>query len=167
MFVDYLIIGQGISGTWLSYYLQKENKSFLIIDNENKNSPSRIAAGIINPVTGRRHVEVWMAKELLAFAWNAYTEIGNELGIAAISQKDIIDFFPSPQMRVSFMQRVEEKGEYVYSYPEQNYFLNHFNYSFGCGEIKPVYTAHLETLLPAWRQELKHKKQLLFFITFS
>src|SRR5688572_14344251 len=43
---EFLIIGQGISGTWLSYYLQKANKSFLVIDNNQSNSASRIAAGI-------------------------------------------------------------------------------------------------------------------------
>jgi glycine/D-amino acid oxidase-like deaminating enzyme len=61
MHVDYLIIGQGVSGTFLSYYLQKEKKSFLVIDNNDNNTPSKIAAGIINPVTGRRMVTVWMA----------------------------------------------------------------------------------------------------------
>ena len=161
MFVDYLIIGQGISGTWLSYYLQKEGKSFIVIDNHFKNSSSKIAAGIINPVTGRRHVEVWMAEEILPFAWDAYHQIGNELNIAAISQKNIIDFFPSPQMRISFIQRVEEKSRYVHSYPEQNHFNYLFNYEFGCGEIRPVYMAHIESLLPAWRQQLRSKDQLL------
>ena len=161
MRVDYLIIGQGISGTWLSYYLQKENKSLFVIDNHFPNSPSRIAAGIINPVTGRRHVEVWMAKEILPFAYEAYHQIGNELNITAISQKNIIDFFPTPQMQVSFMQRVEEKAEYVSSPAEQNNFTSHFNYDFGYGEIKPVYTAYLETLLPAWRQQLKEKELLV------
>ena len=161
MTVDYLIIGQGISGTWLSYYLEKEGSSFIVIDNDNKNSPARISAGIINPVTGRRHAEVWMADKILPFASTAYSALGKELNITAISSKNIIDFFPSPQMRVGFMQRVETKGQYVYSYPEQYHFLNHFNYSFGCGEIKPVYTAHLETLLPAWRQKLLNKEQLL------
>jgi glycine/D-amino acid oxidase-like deaminating enzyme len=161
MQVDYLIIGQGISGTWLSYYLEKEGKSFLVIDNNSKSSPSRIAAGIINPVTGRRHVEVWMANEILPFTLAAYQQIGKELNINTISQKNIIDFFPSPQMRVSFMQRIEEKGEYVYSCNDENQFQNFFNYDFGCGEIKPVYTAHLETLLPAWRMQLNEKRQLL------
>ena len=42
--VEFLIIGQGISGTWLSYYLQKANKSFVVIDNHQENSASRIAA---------------------------------------------------------------------------------------------------------------------------
>lgn len=161
MQVDYLIIGQGVSGTWLSYYLEKEGKSFVVIDNNFDSAPSRIAAGIINPVTGRRHVEVWMAEEILPFAWHAYNRIGTELGFTAISQKNIIDFFPSPQMRVSFMQRVEEKNEYVNSYPDQQDFNPLFRYDFGCGEIKPVYTAHLETLLPRWRTHLQTKGQLL------
>jgi glycine/D-amino acid oxidase-like deaminating enzyme len=161
MQIDYLIIGQGISGTWLSYYLQKERKSFVVIDNNSPNSSSKVAAGIINPVTGRRHVEVWMAEEIISNAWNAYNQIGDELGVTAISQKNIIDFFPSPQMRVSFLQRIEEKNEYAHSYPEQNHFNHLFNYDFGCGEIRPVYTAHLETLLPAWRQQLKEKNLLL------
>jgi glycine/D-amino acid oxidase-like deaminating enzyme len=161
MQVDYLIIGQGISGTWLSFYLQKEKKSFVVIDNNYKNSSSKIAAGIINPVTGRRHVTVWMAEEILPFALNAYNQIGIELNITAISQKNIIDFFPSPQMRVSFFQRIEEKGEYVFDFPEPGHFNDNFKFDFGCGEIKPVYTAHLETLLPAWRENLKLNDQLL------
>ena len=68
MEVDYLLIGQGISGTWLSYYLRKEGKSFMVIDNDSPVASSRIAAGVINPVTGRRHVEVWMANEILPLA---------------------------------------------------------------------------------------------------
>ena len=79
MTVDYLIIGQGVSGTFLSYYLEKENKSFLVIDDNQPNSPSRIAAGIINPVTGRRMVSVWMAEEILPAAWKAFTENGHHL----------------------------------------------------------------------------------------
>ena len=161
MQTDYLIIGQGISGTWLSYYLQKKGQRFLVIDNNSPNTSSKVAAGIINPVTGRRHVEVWRAKEILPFAWSAYRQIGSESGINAISQKNIIDFFPSPQMRVSFLQRIEEKNEYVHSFPEQNHFSSLFNYDFGCGEIRPVYTVHLETLLPAWRQQLQEKNLLL------
>ena len=87
MQIDYLIIGQGISGTFLSYYLKKEEKRFLVIDNNYTNSPSKIAAGIINPVTGRRLVTVWMVDEILPFAWKAYQEIGHDLAITAISQK--------------------------------------------------------------------------------
>lgn len=161
MQIDYLVIGQGISGTFLSYFLKKEKKSFLVIDNNYSNSPSKIAAGIINPVTGRRLVTVWMVDEILPFAWKAYQEIGHDLDITAISQKSIIDFFPNPFMRESFLQKIETGDKYVHSYPEQNHFNNFFNYDLGCGEIRPVYTAHLETLLPAWRQQLQKENNLL------
>jgi glycine/D-amino acid oxidase-like deaminating enzyme len=161
MQIDYLIIGQGISGTWLSYYLQKNKKSFLVIDNNASGTPSRIAAGIINPVTGRRHVTVWMAEEILPFAFDAYTELGNELGITAISKRNIIDFFPSPQMRQSFQQRTDEGGFYVEMGSNANKYTDYFNYDFGFGTIQPVYTAHLETILPVWRQQLKNNGHLI------
>lgn len=161
MNVDYLIVGQGISGTWLSYYLEKEGKSFLVIDNNNNKASSRLAAGIINPVTGRRHVEVWLAKVILPFAFNAYNQLGNKLGITAISQKNIFDFFPTPQMRQSFLQRTEEDATYVQIRKNEEQFRDIFNFNFGYGEIKPVYTAHLETILPVWRQLLKENKMLL------
>ncbi|MGZ8518479.1 MAG: NAD(P)/FAD-dependent oxidoreductase, partial [Chitinophagaceae bacterium] len=146
---------------FLSYYLQKEKKSFLVIDNNYSNSPSKIAAGIINPVTGRRLVTVWRVDEILPFARKAYQEIGHDLDITAISQKTIIDFFPNPFMRESFLQKIETGDKYVHSYPEQNHFNSFFNYELGCGEIRPVYTAHLETLLPAWREQLLKENNLL------
>jgi glycine/D-amino acid oxidase-like deaminating enzyme len=161
MTLDYLIIGQGIAGTWLSYYLQKANKSFLVIDNNNKDAPSRIAAGIINPVTGRRHVEVWMANEVLPFANEAYTTIGKELNITAISKTDIIDFFPSPQMRHSFVQRTQEKADYVQLPADEKKYIQVFNYEFGYGSISPVFTVHLDSLLPTWRQQLVNQQLLL------
>ncbi|MDP4262599.1 MAG: FAD-binding oxidoreductase [Bacteroidota bacterium] len=160
MQTEFLIIGQGISGTFLSYYLQKAGRSFVVIDNNDNNSASRIAAGIINPVTGRRMVTVWMADEILPFAWKAYHEIGHDLGITAISHRNIIDFFPNPFMRENFLKRTEEGNEYTRAFPDQEHFRSWFNFEFSCGEINPVYTAHLETLLPAWRQQLTNQQSL-------
>jgi len=151
---DYLIIGQGISGTFLSYYLQKLEKTVLVIDEYNSDSPSNITAGIINPVTGRRLVTVWMADQVLPFAWDAYTDIGKELDIPAISQKNVIDFFPNPFMREGFLEKIKSGDQYIHAFPEQNHFNPYFNYEFGCGEIRPAYTAHVEVLLPSWRNHL-------------
>ena len=161
MQVDYLIIGQGLSGTWLSWYLTKENRSFIVIDKNDSITPSKVSAGIINPVTGRRMVKVWMADQILSFARDAYKEIGNFLDISAISQKNIIDFFPNAHQRIVFLERIEEGEEYLSSYPEQNQFNRFFNYDLGCGEIRHSYIARLDTLLPAWRQQLQNTGQLL------
>jgi len=158
--VDYLIIGQGVCGTWLSWFLTKENRTFIVIDKNEPTTPSKVSAGIINPVTGRRMVKVWMAEQILSFAHEAYHEIGNFLDITAISQKSIIDFFPNAHQRQVFLERIEEGEGYLSSYPEQNQFNLFFNYDLGCGEIRHSYIAHVETLLPAWRQFLKNNGRL-------
>jgi len=161
MQVDLIIIGQGISGTCLSYFLFRENISFIIIDDARKNAPSRVAAGIINPVTGRRIVRTWMIEELLPDTWDFYTQLGNELGILSISEKKIIDFFPSPQMKIAFDERLKEGETYLQRPVDENSFREQFNYDFGYGSISPVYTVYLENILPAWRKKMVDNNNLL------
>lgn len=157
---DVIIVGQGISGTFLSYFLEKAGKRILVIDNAEPGSPSRTSAGIINPVTGRRVVTVWKVDEILPFAWNAYTAIGNLCGIEAISRKDIIDFFPNPFMRESFLKKERESNKYIQTSPGEKW-EPHFSFEFGCGTISPVYRAHVEALLPAWQRHLLENNSLL------
>src|SRR5207249_11517099 len=108
MHVDYFIIGQGICGTFLSWELQKANQSFIIMDEARPCTATKVASGIINPVTGRRIVKTWMIDELMPFAWNAYKTIGEDVGIDCIEKSGIIDFFPTVQMRMAFLNRFEE-----------------------------------------------------------
>jgi len=84
---DYIIVGQGICGTFLSWNLLKAGKKILVIDEPYQSSSTKVASGIINPVTGRRVVTTWMIEELLPFAFNAYTAIGNEVEETIIEQK--------------------------------------------------------------------------------
>ena len=161
MQTEFLIIGQGISGTWLSYYLEKANKSFIVIDNEQPNSASRVAAGIINPVTGRRIVKTWMIEELLDFLVPAYERLGNELGIKAIDRKSLIDFHPTPQMKIAFDERVEENADLLFHPKDQWQYENIFNYDFGFGEVNPCYVVNLKEILPFSRKKLLSNSQLL------
>jgi len=126
----------------------------LVIDDNNEDSSSKIAAGIINPVTGRRYAYTWMIDDVMPFAIQCYEEIESELGIKLAYSKSIIDFFPSPQMLNAFADRLMENDTYLHSYPDQNHFNQYFNYDFGCGEIKPAYTVHLQLLLSSWKKKL-------------
>lgn len=161
MHFDCIIVGQGISGTWLSYFFRKAGLQVLVIDDAQKNAASRMAAGIINPVTGRRIVKTWMIDELLPLVWESYHTLGEELDIVAIEQKNIIDFFPTPQMKLAFAERFENDKTYLAMPADENKFLPQFRYDFGYGEIAPCYLVNLYGILNAWRKHLSSNNVLL------
>jgi glycine/D-amino acid oxidase-like deaminating enzyme len=54
MQVDFIIIGQGLAGTLLARSLQQRNQKVIVVDNNWKNSASKVAAGLMTPLTGQR-----------------------------------------------------------------------------------------------------------------
>lgn len=55
--VDFLIIGQGLAGSLLAWSLMKAGYSVHLIDNRHVHSSSKVAAGLINPLAGKRLVK--------------------------------------------------------------------------------------------------------------
>jgi glycine/D-amino acid oxidase-like deaminating enzyme len=161
MDVDVIIIGQGICGTFLSYYLQKAEISFILIDQSKPDTASKAAAGIINPVTGRRLVETWMIDDLMTFAMSAYRQIEKELAIHCMGETKIIDFFPTPQMRSAFLSRLEENSKYLKLPTNENDWTANCVYDFGYGEIAPVLLINIHEMLTAWRRELEDKQAII------
>src|SRR5450432_1385868 len=158
--LDYIIVGQGLCGTWLSYYLQKANRSFIVIDESKPQTASKVASGIINPVTGRRIVKTWMIDELMPFAWNAYQSIGVSLGINCITQKPVVDCFTTPQMRLAFIERYEKDNQFLSLPANETDWLPFINYDFGYGIIQPAYLIDIVILLQSQRKKLIKSNQL-------
>ena len=160
MHVDFLIIGQGICGSFLSWELQKAGFSFMVIDDARRDTASKIASGIINPVTGRRIVKTWMIDELMPLAWNAYQEIGDWLGIKCIKEMAVLDFFSTPQMRLAFLDRFAVDQQFL-SMPANDSDWNiYLHYDFGYGMIRPAYLVDLQLLLESFRKKLLDQQQL-------
>lgn len=159
---DYLIIGQGICGTWLSYYLLKEGKSVFVIDKYDETSASNIASGIINPVTGRRVVTTWMADELLPFVWNEYNAISKKFHVQFITQKNTIVFPLAPDLQQAFGKRRQEGNSYIQSTPiKKEELYKYFNFPFDAMQIAPCYLIDTCTLITNWCQYLKSQNALL------
>lgn len=162
MQVDYLIIGQGICGTFLSYYLLKAGKSIIVIDESNPNSASKVASGLINPVTGRRVVTTWMADELLPFAWEAYTQIGIGVNASLIEEKEMLAFATTPEMVQAYSKRVQESNSYINQFTGNISQLNYeINYPFNVITIAPCYVINMNSLLLKWREKLIGKEILI------
>jgi glycine/D-amino acid oxidase-like deaminating enzyme len=156
-----IIVGQGLCGTWLSYWLHKAGAQVVVIDEAKANTASRVASGIINPVTGRRMVKTWMADELMEFAHHAYDELGLFLSKSLITKTSILDFFSAPDRRLSFEKRALQFEEFL-NWPEDEHDqLHFFNYPFGYGIVSPAYLVDVQTMLEKWRLHMEANAWLM------
>lgn len=88
---DYLIIGQGIAGSILSMELIGKGRKVLVIDRYNPNASSVVAAGLVNPITGRRVVKSWMAETVIPFAHEYYRKQEEKFGRKFYSHLDSLE----------------------------------------------------------------------------
>lgn len=160
MEVDFLIIGQGIAGTVLSYTLMQAGQSVLVMDEYKPNSASRIAAGVINPVSGRRFTVAWQYDQIYPTAVQVYTELEQLLKVPVFKPRDIYNVLPSEQLKDAFMERttglsyMEDPAGAKVAYYEQ-----WLNQPHGAAIVKGA-TVLLHNLLPAWRDYLKRHNSL-------
>lgn len=105
---DYILVGQGLAGTLLGWFLEKNGCSILVIDKHDASSSSHIAAGIIHPITGRRLVKSWRADELIPFAEKTYQDIGERFGTHFYQKQTILEYFSSVKHRNDWLTRSTE-----------------------------------------------------------
>ncbi|KIC90717.1 NAD(P)/FAD-dependent oxidoreductase [Flavihumibacter solisilvae] len=161
MQVNTIIIGQGLCGTWLSKWLTDMGQQVMVIDESKPVTSSKIASGVINPVTGRVLARTWMAGQLLPFALEAYEQFGQQLDINCIRTVDILHSFPTAQMREAFDKRLPEIPEYL-TYPEnEEKWKKLMEIPFGLGSIHPALLIDLNLLLNEWQKRLSRDRSLL------
>jgi glycine/D-amino acid oxidase-like deaminating enzyme len=85
------IVGQGLAGTCLAWHFWNRGLDFSIIDRENGGS-TRVAAGLINPITGKNFEPSWRIGEFLPEALGFYTGLEQTLGVKL--------WYPLPVLRL-------------------------------------------------------------------
>ncbi len=88
-------MGQGVAGSALAWTLDQRGCSVLLADNPALPSASRVAAGIVNPLTGRKLVQTWKANELFPFLHQFYSSIEQHLQVQFFHPKTIYRPFRS------------------------------------------------------------------------
>ena len=78
--IDYIIVGQGLAGTILHRKLTLAGQHVVCIDDGHKQSSSKIAAGMVNPITGRKYVKSWRIEDFLPVARKTYADLSALLG---------------------------------------------------------------------------------------
>jgi glycine oxidase len=103
MEIDFLLVGQGLAGTALAYRLEQQGQRVMLIDQPAANTSSRVAAGLYNPVTGRKMVKSWMAEILFPEIEPFYSELEQACGRRFLTRKNIYRPFLS----------IEEQNEWM------------------------------------------------------
>lgn len=103
--LDFLIIGQGLAGSILAWMLRRRGQTLRIVDHGDPLSASRIAAGIVNPVAGRRLVKYPNAENFLERARAFYAKIGNHFQQVFYFERPMIRLFTSEKERRLWEQR--------------------------------------------------------------
>lgn len=110
MEIDFLLIGQGIAGTALAYRLKQAGKKIRIIDQPTGNQSSRVAAGLYNPVTGRKMVKTWNADLLFPEIKPFYQELEEMTGERFLMEQNIYRPFLSVEEQNEWMGHSAEEG---------------------------------------------------------
>jgi glycine/D-amino acid oxidase-like deaminating enzyme len=73
------IVGQGLAGTCLAWVLWRRGVKFTLVD-RGAGGSSRVAAGMVNPITGKNFEPSWRIAEFLPEALAFYAEVEKVIG---------------------------------------------------------------------------------------
>jgi glycine/D-amino acid oxidase-like deaminating enzyme len=102
---DCVVIGQGLAGTTLAWQLLWRGARVLVIDREDEYSASRVAAGLMTPVTGQRLVPSWRLAEFWPAAALFYQRVEAETEAAFFSEPGQVRILASELERQRFQKR--------------------------------------------------------------
>lgn len=109
-YLDYLIVGQGLAGSLLARHLIKAGQKVRVIDKPRPTSASRVAAGLINPVTGKRLVKEEKADVYLQEARACYLELQRELGQPFQFDKAMFRLFTHETIKQAWQKRINDSA---------------------------------------------------------
>jgi glycine/D-amino acid oxidase-like deaminating enzyme len=115
---DYIIVGQGLAGTLLDYFLTKSGARILVIDHHHNHAASKVAAGVINPITGRNFVLSWRFQDFYHVALQTYDELSSLLGDSYWINQSIIRTLGNIEEETQWISKSADDviGQYI-QYP--------------------------------------------------
>lgn len=101
MKVDYVIVGHGLAGACLAWQLDQLGQRVAVLDHRQPHTASRVATGLITPITGKRNSLSYRYEEFLQNAITFYESFTQATGALCLLQ--------SPTFKVVDGEAVEAK----------------------------------------------------------
>ena len=159
--VDYIVVGLGLAGLAFTRELEKNNKSFIVFDNDSQQS-SKVAGGMYNPVILKRFTPVWDATNQLKIALPFYQDLEKLLGNKYDIPLDIGRLLTSVEEQNNWFATCDHPALSEYMIPEIDYTqYKGINSPFGYGKLKNTGRVHTELLLADYKNYLINKQQFI------
>jgi glycine/D-amino acid oxidase-like deaminating enzyme len=153
---EYLIIGQGLAGTLIAHFLLAAGREVHLIDDNYPRAATKVAAGIINPVTGRRYVKSWRIEELIPMARRTYRAIEKKLGIEIFHPRPILRALFNNREVNDWQARAFDPAYQAFIVPGEQVdignFAHHARQAFGYGELREGAQVEIGTLAEHYRR---------------
>ncbi len=156
---DFLIIGQGLAGSLLAWRLLRGGASVMVLDDANPAAASRVAAGLINPVSGRRLVLADDAEALLNEAHTLYGELESLLDTTLLHPLPMRRLFRDEAQREQWRRRTEDADYRPFLGPEHDHAPG-IHTPFGYAEQRRCARLDTRALLDGLRGEFQRRGSL-------
>ncbi|TAE74049.1 MAG: FAD-binding oxidoreductase [Bacteroidetes bacterium] len=160
--LDYLIIGQGIAGSLLSYELLKNNhNNILVIDKENPKASSMVGTGICNPIVGKYLKKTWMVDDFFSQLVETYQDLEKILATNFLRKIPIYHKYNDieEQNRIMGFSANAEWQDYINTSPDNTQYQLFVESKLGGWESKNSFQVNGSRFLLAWRKYLIEKQK--------
>lgn len=135
----------------VSYFMHRAGLDFMVMDPALPTNASRVAGGIVNPVTGKKLAKTWRVDELHPFALSTYQEMGQLLGEELVLQTRVHRYHSNPEDKVKFLEQAETQDwfkQYIQTLQVQEPAIND---TMGGFTIYPALKIYGNRLMDGWR----------------
>lgn len=157
--MKFLIIGQGLAGTLTGYRLEQAGHEVHYVDAPGQTAASEVAAGIVNPITGRRFVKSWRIDELIPEAKALYRELEDLLGVKLWYEQPLIRTLYNRGDLNDWQARSADPGypEYMEDEPDPGRIPLLTDPVFAYAGVRHAARVDVATLVSSFREKLVQK----------
>ena len=176
----FIIIGAGLAGTLMAWELEKRGVDYEVWDSPKSseapqisNQASRVATGMFNPVSFKRIVEVWNAREHMNVMSETYLHMEFFLNLSGkiLRKAPIMRVFPNSQYRMLWEKRIKDRHSVAqFLKPVSDEAIDDILAPHGFGVVPEAGWIDLPLLLDSFRSFLESKGKFIektFSSTFS
>nr|WP_299162367.1 FAD-binding oxidoreductase [uncultured Tenacibaculum sp.] len=161
MEVDYIIVGLGLAGISFAEILERNNKSFVVFENNSQTS-SLVAGGVYNPVILKRFNAAWNGHKQIERSKSFYKSLEKKLNVKLDHKFSIKKAFTSIGDENNWFLALDKPTLLNYMMPEiSKEKIDGIIGDFGFGELKGTGRIDTELLVKSYREYLKNSNKLL------